>query len=176
MRQFSGREKMIFGACVLAIGIFILVKGMMAPFREAVGSLDQKIVLLKGKLRKNDQLLNQAKLLRGAYDTYLERFRQTKSNEQEMSSVLSEIESVASQMSLRISALKPKQVERKEHYNSFSVSLIVESDFKEMMQFLYVVQQSPHFFDVEEFRFDKSPYQKDPTIKTNFVLSKFLIP
>ena len=107
---------------------------------------------------------------------YEQKFKQPASNEGTMSSLLSEIEAVAAGLKLQIANLAPKRVKETDFSNRFSVSLSIDGDFMDILQFLHRLQSEPHLFDVEEARFDKGTRQQATSVKASLVLGKTFVP
>ena len=108
------------------------------------------------------------------YQKYAQLLKQKRSNEQERASILSEIESVAARIDLRIADRKPKKVREIDFYNNFSVSLTIEGELGNIIHFLYLLQSDPHQFNVDEVRFEKKSRRRSD-IKCYLVLSRNLI-
>ena len=92
-----------------------------------------------------------------------------------MASILSEIESVANEINMGVADMKPKKVKRIDFYNNFSATLTVEGELASIIRFLYVLQNTPHFFTADEVYFERS-IMRTTQIKCRLVLSKALIP
>ena len=89
-----------------------------------------------------------------------------------MASILAEIEGVSAQLHLQIANLSPKRVQESDLYNRFSVSLTIDGNFVDILEFLHILQSDPHLFDVEEARFDKGMQAAAASVKTSLVLGK----
>ena len=92
-----------------------------------------------------------------------------------MSAILAEIESVAREIDLHITDLKPQKVRKGEFLNNFSVSLSANGRLEEITHFLYILQSSPHLFNIEELAIEKSSAQTQ-ILQTRISLSRILIP
>ena len=176
MKRLTKREKKIFLACLIVIISYGCYMGLWKPLKDKIDSLDQKIQTQHRRLLKDLRVIQDAQNIETSYNTFHNNFKQEKTNEQIMSSILSEIEEVAGQLALRISDLKPMRVKNEEFFNRFSVSLTIDSDLPGIVHFLYLLQTQPHLFDVESVRFDKGPERKVASIKTHLTLSKIFIP
>ncbi len=175
MRHFTKREQNIFIICILVIFSFITYNGFIKPLKGKINLIKGDIESAKIDIHKYNRVLGRSKSVEAKYSRFLGDFKQNVSNEQVMSALLSEIGVVAGKLNLRISDKKPKKVKEHDYYNHFSVSLTIDSKLVEVVHFLYILQNQPHLFDVEEIRFDKSSRRKDKTLKTRLVLSKILI-
>jgi len=176
MKRLTTREQIIFVVCLFLVFIYLGYQLGVKPLNEKVAFIKTKIEAEERKLGKHLAVLGNTSTLEEVYQVYLSHFKQSKSNEQVMSSMVSEIEDVASELSLRISDLKPKRVKTDQYSNHFSVSLTLESSLPDIIHFMHKLQNQPYLLAVEEFRFDKSARAEAATIKTQLVLSKTLIP
>ncbi|MCA9408171.1 MAG: type 4a pilus biogenesis protein PilO [Candidatus Omnitrophica bacterium] len=176
MRSFTTREQNIFIFCLILIFVYLGYQGIYKNLQNKSQVLDDEISSMERKIRKDRKTLAEAKAFEVPYEQLVNQFEQKVPNEQVMSNLISLIEEAAGDLDLRISDLKPQRVKRSDTYNRFSVSLTIDSNFAAIMEFLYVLQQDPHNFDVDEFRFDKGSRQDTDAIKSRLVLSKIFIP
>lgn len=176
MRRLTSREQRVFVVCLLTISIYVGYNGFVKPFHERLSALDRQIAAARLEIQKNQRTVRKAEILEKAYEENLAQYKQTGSSEQVMSGILSEIEESARELNLQISNLKPKRVKNEQYFNQFSVSLTIDSELVDIVHFLYLLQQSPHFFDIEEVHFDKGARRSSSAMKTELVLGKRFIP
>jgi len=176
IRRLSARElKILILSLVLAstyAGYILLVK----PAQEKFAALDEEILVQQRRLAKNSTEIQKAADLEKVLAAYEQKFKQPASNEGTMSSLLSEIEAVAGELKLQIANLTPKRVRETNFANRFSVSLSIDGNFTDILQFLHKLQSEPHLFDVEEARFDKGARQQSSSVKASLVLGKTFVP
>ena len=176
IRRLSARElKILVVSSTLAfvyIGYILLIR----PAKEKLIELDQEIELQQRRLAKTSAEIQKAGATEKVWAVYEQKFRQPASNEGTMSSILSEIEAVAADLKLQIANLTPKRVRESDISNRFSVSLTIDGNFIDVLQFLHTLQGEPHLFDVEEARFDKGMRQQSTSVKASLVLGKTFIP
>ncbi|MCK5013310.1 MAG: type II secretion system protein M [Candidatus Omnitrophica bacterium] len=175
IRRLTVREKRIFIATLAVVILAILYNGLIGPLQEEKDFLDQEIALQQKQLTREWKVIGEAKALDAQYDVYLKRFRQSGPEEEMASSILSEIEGAAGRFGLHVTDLKPQRIKHNEHDNQFSVSLTISSELVDVLRFLYVLQQQPYFFDVEEVEFERLARRKQSTITTRLVLGKAFI-
>ena len=175
MRKLTKREKFFFclfvAAGVIFIGYRFCVYPLMKTSGRQGGAVRSKYISLRKKIRSLETLAQ----LRNDYNLLEEKFEQDGSSEQVISSIISEIESVAGKLNLKISDLKPRKVKEDLYVNRFSVSLTLDSTFDEIIEFLRVLQQDPYRFNVDEFRIDKGSRRKSSTLKVRLIIGKFFI-
>ncbi len=175
MRRFSRNEQRLFIITLLAVMIYVGFNWGFKPLRQELDIIRISIADKLSAITKHQRVIRKSSTIIGAYQYYMDNFKQKKNNELVMSSILSEIEQVAGDLGLQISDMKPKRVKKEEYLNRFSVSITTQSGLSEVMKFLHVVQQRPHLFDVEEIRFDKGSRRNDASVKTNLILTRTLI-
>ena len=176
VKRLTKREQQIFIVCAATGVIFVVYAGIGKPFQEKVSSLDDETQASVSRYQKSLRTVHKAKDVNEKYNYYLSHFKQDKSNDQVMSSVVSEIRQVAEELQLHISDLKPNRVKTEEFFNRFAVSLTIDSDFPGITKFLFNLQKEPHLFEVDELYFDKGARTNVNAIKARLVLSKVLIP
>ena len=175
MRHLSSREKSILVFCTLTVLIFIGYKGVAQPLHRQSEILNEKIHSSEQKLKKQFNVLERGKIVDKEYEQYAAVFRQTASDGQIMSSILSEVESVARENGMRIADMKPKKVKRIDFYNNFSVSIAMNGQLVDIVKFLYILQNTPHLFNIEELVIEKSS-PRSSTLDCRLVLNRILIP
>lgn len=176
IKRLTKREQKIFIFLVIIAVAYAALQGVIKPLNEKILFVKNKIEKRKKHLDDNLRIVNKGRKREEQYNYYLNKFKQNQSNEQVMSSMLSEIEGVARSLNLRISDLKPQKAQETNYYNRFSVSLTIDSELAEIIHFIYELQNQTHLFNVDEVRFDKGARRNTSTLKTNLVLSKIFIP
>ena len=175
LRPLSEREKQLFVATSACIFIYLSFTLLIKPLRAQRGVLDGRIEDAQKQLNKNLKVMQKADMLSRAYGDYSEKFKQSQSSEQVMSSMLAEIEAVAQQYNLQILEIKPRTVSQKNLFNEFSVTLTINSQFADILHFLHSLQGKEHFFSVNELQIDKDPNQGSTKMTTRLVLSKTFV-
>jgi Tfp pilus assembly protein PilO len=137
--------------------------------------LELEIAKNKRRLQKNYRIIRKGKRFQKQYGDTLTRFKQKQSDEEIMSGILSEIESTARTLDMRISDMKPQRVKKQEYYNIFSVNLAINGQLDEILHFLYLLQNPPHLFNIDELRIEKSS-PRAKSLHSRMVFSRILIP
>lgn len=174
-RKFTRRERWVFGFCLFLACAYGLQHFFLKPLQEQTGRGGSAVQAQYKKLRSQIKMMEDLPAIRVVYNQYKKEYLQVGSDEQVLSSVIAEIEGVAGSLNLKISDLKPQRVRAEEFLNHFSVSLTLDSDFSEILEFLRVLQDQPHLFDVEDLRLDRGSRRGDQSLKVRLVLSKFFI-
>ncbi len=176
MRRFSRREQKIVYFFLATVLIAVVFTWCIKPLNSKLKNIKQKKHVLQRKITKKTRAMRQSKSVDKNYEKYINDLRQQGTNEEVMSKIVSEIEEVAGDISLRISELKPMRVKKSDFINQFSVSLTIDSNFEEVIEFIHILQSKPHLFNVEELKFNKGSRAKVKSIKSRLVLGKMFIP
>ncbi len=175
MRPLTKRENVILVICLLA-GCAYLVKNFVFTFiDENNTTFEDKVKVGEKRLRNNLRILGKEKAVNAEYNKYLPYFAQKASEEQEMATILAQIESVANALSMRVADMKPNKVRRIDFYNNFSVTLTIEGELPAILHFLHTLQNLPNLFSVNEIYFERSSIRAS-SIKCRLIVSKALIP
>lgn len=175
MRQLTLREESILVVTVVLVVGYLGYQFIVQPLKDKSAQLSTQLVLLQTKLTKYQKTIRQADGLKSVHASLVKEFEQNKSTEQMSSSILAEIEKASQDFDLQISDLKPQKNKEEDSINTFSVSLTINSDFLDIVEFLYTLQSQPYYYHVDEVRFDKSVRRDSNLVTTNLVLSKMLI-
>src|SRR3989338_3218387 len=100
--NLSDRERNIAIVVVFLAVVWGIYQGVYAPFQKRTESLQSRIQVVQKKIRKNLKTIQESQALEEKYKDILASFRQGGSEGQVMSSILSEIEGVATEINMRI--------------------------------------------------------------------------
>ncbi|MFH1360896.1 MAG: type 4a pilus biogenesis protein PilO [Candidatus Omnitrophota bacterium] len=175
IKPLSRREKNILGLCLLLIFIYMSVHFVFRPMNDQTKRLEKRAAEKEGDLRKALRILRKQKAVESQYAQVVALIMQKNSDEQEMASILSEIESVATEVDMRLSDMKPKKIKEIDFYHHFSVSLSVEGELETIAQFIHLLESPPHQFTMDDVRFEKRSLRTS-NIKCQLTLSRILLP
>ncbi len=174
-KRLSPREIKIFILTLIVLAVYLGFRFLVEPMKENTASLQSQITLNEKRLQKNLNIIRQKEQVGKEYEKYSSLLKQKSSDEQEMTSILSEIESAANILGLRLADMKPKKTKRVDFYNYFSVSLAVDGNLETITHFLYILQNAPYFLNADEVYFEKSS-ARTSDIRCRLSLSRVLIP
>ncbi|HOY09727.1 MAG TPA: type 4a pilus biogenesis protein PilO [Candidatus Omnitrophota bacterium] len=173
--QFSAREKKVLIVSLALLSVYLVKTWVVEPVQTRAEWLDRQIRNTEQKLLTASRTIRKSQVVQRRYKVLLDNYRQNRSNEEVMSGILTEIEAIAAGNSLSISDLKPNKPKIINYYKEFSVSLVLEGDFTQVMEFIFKLQKEPYDYFVDEAEISKhSP--RTSGLRCRFVLSKVLIP
>lgn len=172
--QLSAREKKFFLLSLAVLAVYLIRTLVVAPVQARSEWLDRQIRNTEQKLLSASRTIHKSRIVQSRNEALLEDYRQTQSDEEVMSGILTEIEATAAGNRLSISDLKPNRPKMIDYYKEFSVSLVLEGDFTQVMEFIFKLQKQPYSYFVDEADISKhSP--RTSGLRCRFVLTKVLI-
>jgi len=175
LKNISKREKIILVVCVLLISAYFTFNFVITPIREKIDDLNNEILTKEMKLKKNYKILNLKDTQEEDYKKYSDYLKQKDNDQQEMSKLLSEIESVSGRIDIHVSDMKPLRVRAVDFYKKFSVELEAEGMLDEITRFIHSVQGKPYLLDVERLRLERRSMRTNK-LKVFVLISRIRIP
>ncbi|MBF0532550.1 MAG: hypothetical protein HQL23_05560 [Candidatus Omnitrophica bacterium] len=175
MRTLSNREQIIFVVCLGVASAYLVLNGAIKPFMNNAKNLDRQILDARKTLEKNRRMIQQAETVNAKEKYYRDILRQTGTDEEAGSMIISGIEKAATAVDLHISELKPKPVKQQDRFNVFAVTLTCTSTLGKFMEFIDALQGKPYYFSVDELDVAKQAGMDAPELRINLTLSKIFI-
>ncbi len=175
MRPLSIREKQILVVCLGTILVYFFYNLGYKHLKDLSGDIRQEAIANEKLLKKNLRVIQRWKTLSPEYESYFQMFQQKAGEGEEMSAIISQIESIANQLNIRLSEIKPRKVKNADFYNVFPVNLTLECNLQQISEILYILQTPPYLFDIEEFHLEKRSSQ-ELLLQARLVVSRTLIP
>lgn len=171
----NAREKVILTICLLMIVAYGVVQWVMKPAQYQYERIQHQIKKQQRRLLKHQEELEAARADELLYEQLYQQFGQEQLDEEVMSAMVRRIEEVAREAGVKISDLKPRPINTETYFRKFLVGMTVDSTFKDMMRFLYLIQQPPDVYVAEEIAFSQSRQRKLDQIKTQLVLGRMIV-
>lgn len=156
MRPFSIREQQIFVVLVLVCGLYAAFAFIYRPSVEKTEAIEREITLARKKWAEQTTVIQKEKIMARAWQEKFDAVRQKGSNEEAMSAMLSEIEVLSGSMNIRVTEMKPQGAVKGEFYNTFSISLSVDGDLKDILAFVHVLQDPSRHLKVRQFSLERT--------------------
>ena len=147
--HLSPRENRILILCLFLIFIYISYNFIFQPLRKTIADFETRIKVSEKRLRNNLKMMRMERVVDEEYDKYSSYFKQKVSDEQAMAAILSEIESVANEINMRVADMKPKKAKRTDFYNYFSATLTIEGELATVTQEREILKKAVAFFAKE---------------------------
>ena len=175
MKRLSMREQKILLLVGGLVFIYTNYNFVFKPLTEKKQELTQQVDVAQKRLEKYLRMMRKEETMDQEYESYLTAFKQQGSEQQVMSSILAQIDTLASQMNVRVMEVKPKRMKDAAIYNQFTVPLIVEGSWQALMQFLYTIEEPAYSFLIDELFIERGSSQES-LMKCHVTISRLLIP
>jgi Tfp pilus assembly protein PilO len=175
LRNLSKREKFVLSICILLVSVHLGFKFVFLPISNKINNLNNEISKKEIKLKRSYKTLNRQEAVQEAYKRYSDYMKQKETDEQEMSTLLSEIESISKEIDIHISDMKPSRVKVIDFCKKFSVELEAEGFLEDLTKFVYTLQSPPHLLKVERLRLERRSIRTNK-LKTFMLISRIRIP
>jgi hypothetical protein len=174
LSKLTKRERtglLIVAAIALVAAIHFLV---WRPLAGAFARYDEEIEKLGSKVARNLKILTPASTnaVLSDYRKYGECIRKRASTAEENSGMLTEIESLASQSGVALAATKPREPRIEDYYEEYAVEIDVESTPKELVRFLYGLEQSTQLLRAQRLTLDAKAGGDAGRIKGGLMVTK----
>ena len=166
---------MVLYAAAAFISLALLDRVMLGPVLSKMKSLDQQVsdkeTAIKNKLRivsQKDKIMKEIQ----KYETYS---MEGKSQEEEVTALLKEIEIFASKSSVYLIDVKPRGVKDGEYYKEYMIDLNCEAQMEQIIAFMYLIESSPKIFNINDYVI--TPKSKESSILScRMIISKIVVP
>ncbi|MDP2920764.1 MAG: type 4a pilus biogenesis protein PilO [Candidatus Omnitrophota bacterium] len=165
--SLSKREKYIFIAALVFIGIAILYNFILEPGIKKWQSANGEMTAKKARLNKGIRLLERRETITREYNKYA---RSTKN----ISKILSYVEELANSMSIRTSNIKPGQGVERGLYKEYNIELQIEGQFPDIVKFLSELIKLPTLVTLKKCDFRSTP-ENPAVFKGTIILTKIII-
>lgn len=174
LSRLSKRERYILYITVVVVISVLFEKVVLSPIMERLNKLNREIFIQEKKLERYVRILAQEDLIASEYKKYTPFIRQSRSDEEQMSELLSEIEKMANKTSIFLTDIKPGKIEKVGRYREYSIKIGTESEIGHLANFIYQLEQSPRLLRVKDFYL--TPKKKEsPILKARMTITQILI-
>ena len=155
MIQLTSRERGIFIFFLIVCSIYAAYAFIYRPFLVEGQRIEEDLRFARKKLSDQMRVIQKERNVPHAYREAIASKRQQSAPEEVMSSILSEIETVSREMTIRITEMKPQRVLKADDVNKFPVSLTIDGKFQDLMAFIHLLQAPEHDLQVTQFYLEK---------------------
>ena len=174
-KNLKPRERVIFGVFLFVLGVYVCVYGLIKPLQNKNVHVSGQIEAVQRDIQRAERTIRKATAI-AVDDKYIdENFAQKQPDQQTLAEMMSTIEGQANALGLTIADLKPRTVESETYFKRFAVSLTIDSEFDQVIEFLHRLQSLPYLFELREVQFNRGPRKQTDRLKTRVVLGKIFV-
>lgn len=175
LSHLSKREKLVLYCAVFFISLTVIDRLVISPISHKLKSLDDEIKEREQAIIQAMRIVSQKERIQAASSAYSSFSTGRRSDEEEMTSLLKEIEGMANKSSVYLLDLKPAGVKGSGVSKKYSITLNCEAQMEQLVDFMYAIENSSKLLTIEKYQI--SPKARESTVaKCSMSLSKLSIP
>ncbi len=159
------------GGLVLVGAVIAVVLG---PVRGQFRAIEEESIGQEKKMDHNLRVLSPASkdVVVKDYRQYGDALRKNGSTAAESAAMLAEVERLAKQLKIELSATKPREPRLDPDYEQYAVDLEFEADMAQVVGFLYAVETSAQMLRVDRLLLDAKGARQPGALKSTVVVSR----
>lgn len=176
LSRLSKREKAIFYVTATFLVLMALDRAILYPTFSKMDTLDSEIKTKQVNINRDLRMLSQKNRILKEVAKYGSYLNKPQSEEEGVTTLLKEVESLANKSSLYIVDMKPAGLKIDEKKSQrYAVNLNCEGQMEQIMDFMYNVENSRKFLTIEKYQI--SPKTKlSSVVNCTMTIVKIVIP
>ena len=175
LSRMSKREKSVFYLAAIVISFTLLDRLVVYPIFSKMEQLSDEISEKEAGIKRSMHILMHKDRILAESVKYKTFFKSVKSEEEEMTAFLKEIENLASMNSIYLVDMKPGGLAESGASNKYMLNLNCEAQLRQLVEFMYSVEQSKKLLTIERYKI--STKSKDSSVaRCSMTISKMVVP
>jgi len=162
LSRLSKREKIILYAAAIVISLLLLDRLIISPVFNRINFLNAEIRAKEQSVKRNVRILSQKDKIIAESEKYASVLSHDKTEEEEMTSVMKEVENLASKNSVYLIDMKPSAVKTIGQSKQYIVNLGCEAQMGQLVEFMYGIENSKELLTIEKYQI--GPKSKDSSV------------
>ena len=172
-QRLSKKERLFLYLALGVVSLMVVDRLVISPVAYKMKSLDKEIEDTETGIKNAMRLLAQKDKIVAESNKYNSFLSAARSEEEETTSFLKDIENLASQTSMYLVDMKPAAVKEAGESRKFLVNVNGEAQMEQLLNFMYAVENSDKMLRIEKFEI--SPKSKESSIaKCAITVSKIV--
>ncbi len=171
--RLSKNEKKLFYLAVLFVSLVLFDVLIISPIFSKMKFLDKEIRDKSFGIKKYSHILSQKDRISAERDKYNSFAASMKSEDEEITVLLKEIETMAEKSSVYLVDMKPVESKGTGEQNKYLVNINCEAQMEPLVTFMYSIENSTRLLTID--RYEISPKSKESSIvKCSMSISKII--
>ena len=154
-KKLSPRENIILITTIVLVVIFIAYQLVIKPMYEGTMDVNDQLRLGRVNLIKAHQMLDQKDQIAARYQNLVNLIGGVDSEEAQMPTIVSKIEAAARDSNIHIANIQPQKPLTQKDIRFLQVEIELDGQWLDMVQFLFLLQQPPNFYFINELNLEK---------------------
>jgi len=155
MKKLNSRETLIFIITLVLAVLFIVYQFVAKPMSEGAVDINDRLRVDQSKLIKAHQMVAQKAVVQARYQNLVSLIGMVDSEEAQMPTIVSKIEAAARESNIHIANIQPQKSVIQKEVSFLGVELEIDGQWLDIVQFLYLLQQQPNFYFINELNLEK---------------------
>ena len=174
LSRLSQREKLIFYGAVFFISATLLDRFVIDPIFSKMEELNKEIQEKESAIKRSLHILAHKDRILAEREKYSAFSSGLKPGEEEMTSLLREIEKLANKSSVYLIDMKPAGLKKVATSEKYFINLNCEAQMEQLTSFIYDLESSNKLFSVERYLIN--PKSKESSVaKCSLYISKIVM-
>lgn len=175
LARLSKREKLILYCTITIISILVLDRLIVSPLFHKMKSSDEQLVQKIAHIRKSIHILTQKDRILSERARYYALMRSLESEQEEVTSILKEIEKIANDSSVYLVDMKPGDTKSIGTSKKYIINLSCEAQMEQLATFMYNIESSNKLLTIEKYQI--SPKANESSVAVcSMSVSKMVVP
>jgi len=155
MKRLNPREMVILVITLVLAAFFLIFQFVIKPMHEGSVDTNDRLHQDLEQLAKARMLVAQKAKIEARYRHLVQLIGATDSDEAQMPAIVSKIEVAARQSNVHIANIQPQKASTRQEARFLAVELEIDGQWLDIVQFLYLLQQQPNFYFIDELNLEK---------------------
>jgi len=155
MKKLNSRETFILIITLGLIVLFVVYQFVVKPMHEGAVDINDQLRVVEHRLTKSVQLLGQKDLIEARYQELVNLIGVVDSEDAQMPAIISKIEAAARESNIHIANIQPQKSTTRKEVRFLAVEVEIDGQWKDIVQFLYELQEQPNFYFINELSLEK---------------------
>ena len=173
--KLEAKQKRILYVVLFFVVLLIVDRGIISPIGSTIRNLEKAIEHKKEKIKKDLAVYDQKDIVNEAILKYKDFLSGARTNDEEITFILKDIEILANKSEVYIVDLKPSSSKEDDFFIKYFVNLNCEATMDKFIEFLYLLDNVNKMFFVEKCRINLKSEDSD-VLACSLVISKAVIP
>lgn len=173
--HLSKREKIIFYAAISFVSLTLLDRLIISPIYSKIKSLNEEVKEKESSIKKSLHILAQKERISSEIARYTSFLTSAKSEEEETTYLLKEIEGLANKAGVYLVDMKPGGLKDMGSSKKYLINLNCEAQMEQLFDFMYNIENSNKLLTIEKYQI--GPKSKESSIaRCSMSIAKIIMP
>jgi len=155
MKKLKQSEIILLIITLAFAAFFITYQFVVRPMHEGAVDINDQLRVDHAQLLKARQVLAQRSRIKARYDHLVDLIGEVGSEDAQMPTIIAKIETAARESNIHIANIQPQKTVTQKEVRFLEVELEIEGQWLDIVQFLYLLQQQPNLYFINELNLEK---------------------